>query len=174
MRNDYTNISAQRLTTLHPLLVESALKGYQKCLEKRIPIYITWGYRSKEEQDLLYRYSRSIPGQVITTTRGGYSAHNYGLAFDFCLYRDAVLLDWADCEPDRYWRWAWLKVLKIFEKQGWEVGWRWQSFEPGHIQNLMGKTIYDYKHEADEGTNQNRYNRRQDIREQNTDQEFFI
>lgn len=150
MINEYINQSAQRIATLHPKLQLSATRCYQKCLKKQIPLYVTWGYRSPSEQDLLYRYSRSIPGQVITTTRAGYSAHNYGLALDFCLYNDGgVILDWDMCSTTRYWRWAWLKVLKIFEDDGWESGWRWQSFEPGHVQNLMGKSIVEYKQDAE-------------------------
>jgi peptidoglycan L-alanyl-D-glutamate endopeptidase CwlK len=140
----FLDVSMQRINTLNPSLIPSATRVFDKCQRDKIPIYIIWGSRTLEQQDLLFRHGRTIPGRVMTTHRAGFSAHNYGLALDFCLLFDTELLSWEDVYPRKYWRLKWLKVSQYFEEEGWESGWRWQSFEPGHVQNLMGKTIYDY------------------------------
>lgn len=140
----FLDVSMQRINTLNPQLIPSATRVFDRCQKEKIPIYIVWGSRTLEQQDLLFRHGRTIPGNVITTHRAGFSAHNYGLALDFCLLFDTELLSWEDVYPRKYWRLKWLRVSQYFEEEGWESGWRWQSFEPGHVQNLMGKTIYDY------------------------------
>lgn len=140
----FLDVSMQRINTLNPSLIPSATRVFDKCQRDKIPIYIVWGSRTLEQQELLFRHGRTIPGRVMTTHRPGFSAHNHGLALDFCLLFDTELLSWEDVYPRKYWRLKWLKVSQYFEEEGWESGWRWQSFEPGHVQNLMGKTIYDY------------------------------
>ena len=104
-------------------------------------MYVVWGTRTADQQDLMYRFGRTIPGKILTTHRGGYSAHNYGFALDFCLLFNKELLSWEDVYPRDYWRNKWLKVVRYFEEEGWESGWRWPSFEPGHVQNLSGNTL---------------------------------
>lgn len=135
--------SIARIQTLDRRLTQSAMSAFNKCWSKKIPLYIIWGYRSPEEQDLLFRYSRSAPGNTITNRRGGYSPHNYGLALDFCLIQDNAILGWDDIYDDRYWRWKWIKAIKVFEEEGWESGYRFPSFEPGHMQNLLNQNLGD-------------------------------
>lgn len=45
------------------------------------------GFRSVAEQDRLFLQGRKTPGPIVTKARGGQSAHNFGIAIDFC--RDA-------------------------------------------------------------------------------------
>ena len=150
MREDFTNISLRRLTKLHPQLQHSALTCYQKCVEKNIPLYITWTRRSVEEQDLLYRFGRDLPGKIQTYIRGDLSPHCHGLAIEFCLYNGKDLYEWPQCENTRYWRWMWIKVTKTFEQAGWTTGWRWQNFQPGYLENLLGKSVIQHKVEKDD------------------------
>ena len=161
------DVSIQRINTLDTKLIPSATRVFDRCIKEKIPVYITWGKRSNEEQDLIYRYGRSIPGQVLTIKRGGYSAHNYGLALDFCLLYNTALLSWEDVYPRKYWRNRWLKVVRYFEEEGWEAGWRWPSFEPGHVQNLLGNTIQSLYEQ-----NGNWNYRKQDVREQDENKIF--
>jgi peptidoglycan L-alanyl-D-glutamate endopeptidase CwlK len=164
----FLDVSMQRINTLNPKLIPSATRVFDKCIKNKIPIYIVWGKRTSSEQDLLYRYGRSIPGQILTIKRGGHSAHNYGLALDFCLLFNTELLSWEDVYPRMYWRNKWLKVVRYFEEEGWEAGWRWPSFEPGHVQNLLGNTITNL-YEQNNSWN----NGEQDVREQDKDQIFY-
>lgn len=140
----FLDVSMQRINTLNPQLIPSATRVFEKCIKNNIPVYVVWGRRTLEQQETLFRLGRTIPGPIQTTRRGGNSAHNYGLALDFCLLYYTELMSWEEVYPRTYWRNKWLKVVRYFEEEGWEAGWRWPSFEPGHVQNLMGKSIYEH------------------------------
>jgi peptidoglycan L-alanyl-D-glutamate endopeptidase CwlK len=142
------DVSMQRINTLNTKLIPSATRVFERCHKEKIPVYVVWGSRTVEQQDVLFRLGRTAPGPLQTTKRGGYSAHNYGLALDFCLLFNGALMSWEDCYPRDYWRNKWLKVVRFFEEEGWESGWRWPSFEPGHVQNLLGYTVLDLYEQA--------------------------
>jgi hypothetical protein len=161
----YLDVSMQRINTLDSRLIPSATRVFNKCIKNKIPIYIVWGHRTFEQQDLLFRCGRTIPGSIQTTHRGGHSAHNYGLALDFCLLFNKELLSWEDCYPRDYWRNKWLKVVRYFEEEGWTSAWRMPSFEPGHAENLLGNTILGLYEQA-----QSRIDRYKNFREQDENQ----
>lgn len=53
-------------------------------------VKIISGTRSYDEQNMLYRKGRfGNPGPRVTNARGGYSWHNFGLAWDIGLFDDA-------------------------------------------------------------------------------------
>lgn len=149
----FLDVSMQRINTLNPKLIAPATRVFERCIKNKIPIYIVWGSRTLEQQDLLFRHGRTIPGQILTTRRAGYSAHNYGLALDFCLLFNTEMLSWADVYEREYWRNKWLKVVRYFEEEGWESGWRWPSFEPSHVQNLLDNTLTDLYEQANTRNN---------------------
>lgn len=163
MRTDLTELSYKRLLTLHPQLQASAFKCYDACIAKEIPLYVVWARRSKQEQDLLYRLGRDVPGTIATYTRSELSPHCYGLSIDFCLYNGGVLYEWPQCEPHKYWRWKWIKVQKVFEQDGWESGWRWYNFQPGHLQNLLGKSIIEHRDDTNRKATEDRDYWRKDL-----------
>lgn len=162
MRDDLIKLSYKRLLTLHPQLQASALKCYDACIKKDIPLYIVWGRRSFEEQDLLYRFGRDTPGKIYTYTRSELTPHCYGLAVEFCLYNDDILYEWPECENKKYWRWKWIKVMKIFEADGWTSGWRWFNYQPGHLENLLNKTMRQHKEDYEQA-DKDRYNWQQNL-----------
>lgn len=151
--NKFLNVSMQRINTLHPQLIPSATRVFERCHKEKIPVYIVWGSRTLEQQDLLFRYGRTIPQPIQTIHRAGFSAHNYGLALDFCLLFRNSLMSWEEVYPRDYWRNKWLRVVRYFEEEGWEAGWRWPSFEPGHVEKLMGNKITDLYEQANIGNN---------------------
>src|SRR6478735_5807766 len=61
----------QFMTAILPILEE---KG---CTAKIIS-----GTRSYDEQDDLYAKGRTVAGAKVTNARGGYSNHNFGIAWD--------------------------------------------------------------------------------------------
>jgi len=141
--------SISRINTLHPRLVSSAMKVYRECIAEKIPIHITCGYRSTQEQETIYKYGRSIPGPLLTINRPGYSAHNYKLALDFCFYFDGQMKTWYDVQGTDYWKWMWMKTVKKWRAEGWESGFFWDyNWEPGHVQNLLDKTIGEWQTES--------------------------
>jgi peptidoglycan L-alanyl-D-glutamate endopeptidase CwlK len=162
------SVSVQRINTLNPKLITSAMSVFNRARSKGIPLYITWGTRTMGDQQLLHRFGRDIPGKIVTKNKEGYSAHNYGLALDFCLAFDKTLLTWEDVYDRWYWRQRWLKVVFMFEEEGWEAGWRWTNFDPYHVQNLLGNTMFDLTQKYEQA--KNRDNGIQVIREQDQDQ----
>lgn len=157
MKSDFIDISYKRILTLHPQLQESALKCYTACIEKEIPLYIVWARQTVQEHNALYRIGRDMPGDIKTYIRSEYSPFCYGLALEFCLYTDTEFVEWTRCTNSKYWRWKWIKVMKIYEQAGWSSGWRWTNFQPGYLENLLGKTILEHKNET-ESTDKNRDN----------------
>ena len=164
----YDAISVKRINTLNPKLIDSAMRVFNKARAKGIPLYIMWGTRSVGDQALIYRYGRDLQGKMLTTNRPGYSAHNYGLALDFCLYFNKTLLTWEDVYERWYWRQRWLKVVFMFEEEGWDTGWRWTNFEPYHVQNLLDNTMTDLVRKYEQTKDRN-YGL-EALREQNQDQ----
>lgn len=144
----FLDVSMQRINTLNPKLIPSATRVFEKCVKDKIPLYIVWGSRTFEQQDLLFRFGRTIPGPIHTLHRGGFSAHNYGFALDFCLLFGNNMMSWEEVYPRDYWRNKWLRVVRYFEEEGWEAGWRWPSFEPGHVQNLMDNKLINLYEQA--------------------------
>ena len=58
----------------------------QKADAAGIKIKIISGLRSYAEQDALYAQGRTAPGNIVTKARGGYSNHNFGIAFDIGVF----------------------------------------------------------------------------------------
>lgn len=160
MINDkkFQEISLERLNTLNPKISNSAINIITNLWKEKIPIYVLWGSRTIEEQNMLYRFGRTLPGDIMTTKRGGYSPHNYGLALDFCFIARGKMMGWEDIHKIPYQRARWIKAIGKFEADGWETGFRWPRFEPGHVQKMLGYTVGEL-YQMYEQENQNRYNR---------------
>ncbi len=74
-----------RLSEVYHDLGSRLLLIYQDIYEKYgLVMRVTCGYRSIEEQNLLYAKGRSMPGKIVTNAQGGESWHNFGLAIDSC------------------------------------------------------------------------------------------
>lgn len=129
------------INSLDPRLIPSANKVLDSCIRERIPVAMIWGRRTVLEQNLLFRHGRTIPGDVLTTHRGGYSAHNYGLAIDYCLHKGSQLIGWEEAYEVSRWHAQWTRIGRLFEAEGWISKWRSFDFEPGHVENLFGNTI---------------------------------
>jgi peptidoglycan LD-endopeptidase CwlK len=58
----------------------------QKAAAAGINIKVISGSRSYAEQDALYAKGRTAPGPKVTNAPGGYSNHNFGIAFDIGVF----------------------------------------------------------------------------------------
>lgn len=145
-------ISEERILTLHPKIRDEVLSLFNKAnnelLLGKAKARVTCGYRSFLDQDKLYAQGRSLPGKIVTNARGGYSVHNYGLAFDFCLIVDGGkhaswehLKDFdEDGTPD------WMEFVNLFKAKGYEWGGDWKSFKDyPHLQKTFGKTVEELR-----------------------------
>lgn len=74
--------SEKVISTLLPEVQPMARALVQKSAANGIKIKIISGLRTYEEQDKLYAQGRTAPGDIITKAKGGYSNHNFGIAFD--------------------------------------------------------------------------------------------
>lgn len=74
--------SEKHIATLLPEVRPIARALVQKAALNGIRIKVISGLRTYEEQDELYAQGRTKPGKKVTKARGGYSNHNFGIAFD--------------------------------------------------------------------------------------------
>ena len=70
------------ISTLLPDVQPYARALVQKAALTGITIRIISGTRTWEEQNALYARGRTLPGPKVTNARGGYSNHNFCIAFD--------------------------------------------------------------------------------------------
>lgn len=101
-------------------------------------IIITQGYRSIEEQNRLYSQGRTTSGKIVTNAKGGQSAHNYGLAFDFAPLINGKI-DWDDIDKFK-------TVAAIGIKAGLRWGGDWiKSKDYPHLEYTNGLTQEQFK-----------------------------
>ena len=84
---DRANVRSEKVIGgLHPRVQAYARALYFKARDHDLVINIISGLRTYAEQDKLYAQGRTSPGNVVTNARGGYSNHNFGIAFDVGLF----------------------------------------------------------------------------------------
>lgn len=119
---------------MHPWLRYDMCMLLDGCIKAGIPLIITSCYRSFSEQNLLYAEGRTKSGGIITNAKGGYSQHNFGIAFDIAIGIKGHTWDIA------YFK----KVWKIAQKLKLPLGWggNWKTFKdmPHFYLNEWGDT----------------------------------
>jgi peptidoglycan L-alanyl-D-glutamate endopeptidase CwlK len=85
--------SEKVISTLLPEVQPMARALVQKAVLGGIKIKIISGLRTYAEQDALYAQGRTAPGKIVTKARGGYSNHNFGIAFDIGVFEGNSYLD---------------------------------------------------------------------------------
>ena len=122
------------LALLHPAVRVMAIILMHRCRNIGINIILVQGFRSFAEQDALYAKGRTEVGKIVTNAKGGYSFHNYGLAFDFCPLRADGSTDWDDMKKFE-------RVGARAEDIGMTWGGRWKMKDMGHCQFTFGFAI---------------------------------
>ena len=84
--------SEKVIATLLPPVQKLARALVQKAADNGIRIKIISGLRTYEEQDALYAQGRTTPGNIVTKAKGGYSNHNFGIAFDIGVFEGSNYL----------------------------------------------------------------------------------
>lgn len=134
---DLLDKAEPKLQKLHPTLAAKARQLITAAFKEGINIIITQGYRSKEEQDALHAQGRTRPGKKVTNAPGGYSYHNYGLAFDFAVLNDDGSINWT---VDNKWK----RVGALGKSLGLEWGGDWKGFKDyPHFQFTFELSIQD-------------------------------
>jgi len=90
-----TEVDARSERVIASLLIEVqplARALVHKAQENGIAIKIISGLRTYDEQNALYAQGRTAPGNKVTNARGGYSNHNFGIAFDVGVFESGRYL----------------------------------------------------------------------------------
>jgi peptidoglycan L-alanyl-D-glutamate endopeptidase CwlK len=85
--------SEKTIATLLPPVRPYARALVLKAAAAGIVIKIISGLRTYDEQNALYEQGRSKPGSIVTNARGGFSNHNFGIAFDIGVFEGSKYLD---------------------------------------------------------------------------------
>ena len=112
--------SERNIATLLPQVQPLARALIESAAAIGIAIKVISGTRTYEEQDALYEQGRSKPGRVVTNARGGYSNHNFGVAFDIGVFEGGRYLDESP---------AYKAVGAIGMKLGLEWGGNWKTIQ---------------------------------------------
>lgn len=78
--------SERNIRTLHPRVQPCARALLHAAAAKGWSFKVTSGLRTYAEQDALYAQGRTAPGPKVTNATGGFSNHNFGIAFDVTLF----------------------------------------------------------------------------------------
>lgn len=145
-------VSEKRIATLHPKIRDEVQRLFDRANNELLlgnaKARVICGFRTIAEQNALYKQGRTAPGKIVTNAKGGYSIHNYGLAFDFCLIVDGKYASWEwlkdfdkDKTPD------WMEFVDLFKANGYEWGGDWKSFKDRpHLQKTFGRSVEELRH----------------------------
>jgi len=126
-----------KIDLLKPKVKKLAEQLLIECKKRGIDLTITQTLRTIEEQNKLYAIGKTKPGKIVTNSRGGYSFHNYGVAFDFCPVRSGRAI-WNDIA-------LFDAIGRLGVKLGLEWGGNWSKFKDRpHFQYTGGYSIKDY------------------------------
>jgi peptidoglycan L-alanyl-D-glutamate endopeptidase CwlK len=81
------------IASLAPEIQDTARALVHKAVEAGITIKIICGLRTFEEQDELFEQGRTKSGKIVTNARGGFSNHNFGLAFDIGIFEGGEYIE---------------------------------------------------------------------------------
>lgn len=129
----------KKLVGVHPLVATKARQLIERAYKDGINIIITQGLRTIEEQNELYAQGRTKTGKIVTNARGGYSYHNFGLAFDFAVLNADGSVNWNVDEK-------WKRVGQLGKSLGLEWGGDWKDFKDyPHFQMTFGLSLSDLR-----------------------------
>ena len=112
--------SERNIATLLPEVQPLARALLENAAAIGICIKALSGTRSYDEQNTLYEQGRSQPGRIVTNARGGYSNHNFGVAFDIGVFEGGRYLDESP---------AYKAVGALGLKLGLEWGGNWKTIQ---------------------------------------------
>ena len=112
--------SERNIATLLPQVQPLARALIESAAAIGIAIKVISGTRTYEEQNVHYEQGRTKPGRVVTNARGGYSNHNFGIAFDIGVFEGGRYLDESP---------AYKAVGALGMKLGLEWGGNWKSIQ---------------------------------------------
>jgi len=139
-------INSRNLDDLEPSTRALAHKFIKACHDVGIDLLVTSTYRDYESQNKLYAQGRTAPGPRVTNARGGYSYHNFRVAFDVVPLMNGKPVWGTSGESGVLWK----QVGAIGVSLGLEWAGNWKTFkEYPHFQYTGGKTLEYYRNNPD-------------------------
>ena len=126
----YVQFSRIDLGQLYPPFVDRLGTLISEALAEGVSYWALSGHRDFAEQAKLYAQGRTTPGAIVTNANAGESAHNFGLAVDFC--RDG-LVERAGLQPD-WRRESYTRLGELAAKHGLVWGGTFHNFDGPHVQ----------------------------------------
>jgi peptidoglycan LD-endopeptidase CwlK len=127
-------------TNIRTLLAEAQVQAREFLKQVRaagINAKIIGGTRTFAEQDALFAQGRTVPGKIVTNARGGFSNHNFGIAWDIGIFKGTAFLD----ESPQY-----DEAGQIGKDLGLEWGGNFSSIiDKPHFQCRTGKTLAELR-----------------------------
>jgi peptidoglycan L-alanyl-D-glutamate endopeptidase CwlK len=119
------------LSLVDPALAALVRTAQRFLSPQGITMCVYSGLRNSEQQDALYAQGRTLPGQIVTNARAGYSNHNYGLAVDIVPYEAGTMgvLNWDVASA------PFQTMVRYLKAQGLTYGGDWKTFpDDDHFQ----------------------------------------
>ena len=128
-------ISESRLVGIYPVLADKIRAMAAQLESEGTVIRVTQALRTAEQQNELYAQGRTVPGNIVTNCRGGFSYHNFGLAVDCVpsLPGNTYIPDWNASHP------TWKRMEEIGQSLGLTVGANWRTFPDAPHFQLTGR-----------------------------------
>lgn len=120
----WDKVTDKRISLLSQSIQSRVVAFINECEQSGFQLRITQGLRTIEEQNELYAQGRTKKGKIVTNAKGGYSYHNYGLAFDVVVMK----------EGKPVWERLNAKIVEIAKKYNFEWGGDWKKPDYPHFQ----------------------------------------
>lgn len=133
-------ITRERIGNLHPEFQQDVINFVvaSQDIYPDMTIRVSSGFRSYEEQEVLYKQGRTTPGSIVTNGKAGQSYHNYGLAIDIVFIKNGKAI-WD--HPEYY-----EQIADVCNEYNLEWGGTWTNFpDYPHFQNTMGMSTSELK-----------------------------
>lgn len=135
--------SEKNIKTLVPKAQEKARAFLQGVRDAGINAKIIDGSRTFAEQDELFAIGRTKPGHIVTNARGGFSNHNFGVAWDIGIFDGTRFITESPLYDN---------AGKIGKSLGLEWGGDFNSItDKPHFQCKTGKTMAELRKLKKEG-----------------------
>lgn len=139
--------SEKNIATLSPEVQPLARKLIETGQAQGINVKVIGGTRTYAQQDELYAQGRSRPGKIVTKARGGYSWHNFGMAFDIGIFSPNGQHYYGESE-------SYAVCGAIGEALGLEWGGDWDFVDEPHFQyNPKGYSLAQCREHIEKGEN---------------------
>lgn len=128
----YKTRNDAEIETLDPVFQVVAKEAMQEAEEAGLDILITEGYRTRERSDQLHE------DPLVYAVAGGWSMHNFRVAFDCVPVRSDGSVNYGDTDMYR-------KFAAICKKHGMDWGGDWKQRDLPHFEYTQGHDIYYFR-----------------------------